>query len=151
MQGTSEIPPDENTGTKKGMQGNPQTWEAYPTKRGFDYYYGYVRHMDGHEHYPKEGARSFPRQVWENNNEVSAGLDHCYTADLFTARAKKWIADQPQRIRGNLSFSITTTTITPDAVTQVPAATSCGRRSARRDAMAGHAGPNDHDGHGEAG
>ncbi len=65
-------------------------WTAYPTKRGFDFYYGYVRHKDGHFHYPKEDGR----EVWENDREVSADLDLCYTTDLFTARAKKWITDQ---------------------------------------------------------
>ena len=86
---------------KKGKQGEdeeseksngvmPASWIAYPTKRGFDYYFGYVRHVDGHFHYPKEDGR----EVWENDREVSADLDRCYTADLFTARAKKWITDQ---------------------------------------------------------
>src|SRR3954470_22641450 len=38
---------------KYGLQGkgtNPRQWPAYPTKRGFDFYFGYVRHRDGHEH-----------------------------------------------------------------------------------------------------
>ncbi len=48
-----------------------------------------MRHRDGHFHYPKADKR----EVWENDREVSAGLDLCYTTDLFTARAKKWIAD----------------------------------------------------------
>ncbi len=68
---------------------NPSVWPAYPTKRGFDFYYGFVRHKDGHFHYPKEDKR----EVWENEREVSADLDRCYTADLFTARAKKWISE----------------------------------------------------------
>ena len=65
-------------------------WSAFPTKRGFDYFFGYVRHIDGHFHYPKEDER----EVWENDREVSSDLDKCYTTDLFTARAKKWIAEQ---------------------------------------------------------
>jgi arylsulfatase A-like enzyme len=34
-------------------------WPGYPTKRGFDYYFGYVRHGDGHFHYlpRKTGAK----------------------------------------------------------------------------------------------
>jgi arylsulfatase A-like enzyme len=75
---------------KPGEAGSPSLWPAYPTKRGFDFYYGYVRHKDGHFHYPKEDGR----EVWENDREVSAGLDLCYTTDLFTARAKKWITEQ---------------------------------------------------------
>ncbi len=68
----------------------PAQWPAFPTKRGFNFYYGYVRHRDGHAHYPKEDGK----QVWENEREISADLAGCYTADLFTARAKKWISEQ---------------------------------------------------------
>lgn len=69
------------------------TWEGFPTKRGFDYFYGYIRHRDGHFHYPKESGR----EIWENGKEVSAGLDRSYTTDLFAARAKQWIIDQNER------------------------------------------------------
>jgi arylsulfatase A-like enzyme len=76
-------------GTEADEEGSAGRWPAYPTKRGFDFYFGYVRHKDGHFHYPKEDGR----EVWEGDREVSAGLDLCYTTDLFTARAKKWISD----------------------------------------------------------
>ena len=78
---------DNQTETKGG---SPALWPAYPTKRGFDFYHGYVRHVDGHFHYPKEDKR----EVWENDREISGGLDLCYTTDLFTARAKKWVVEQ---------------------------------------------------------
>lgn len=89
---------------KYGLQGNgdsAETWPAYPTKRGFDEFFGYVRHVDGHVHYPadawplgnSENHRQ-PKQVWHNDREVSAGLSKCYTTDLFTARSKHWIAEQ---------------------------------------------------------
>ncbi|MDF1862327.1 MAG: sulfatase-like hydrolase/transferase [Verrucomicrobiales bacterium] len=88
---------------KYGLQGSgdsPATWTAYPTKRGFDFFHGYVRHVDGHQHYPanhwpignSEGHRS-PQELYENNREISGTLDKCFTPDLFTARAKKWIVD----------------------------------------------------------
>jgi arylsulfatase A-like enzyme len=67
-----------------------RTWTAFPTRRGFDYFFGYVRHVDGHFHYPKEDGR----EVWQNDREIAADLDKCYTADLWTAQAKKWIAEQ---------------------------------------------------------
>ena len=66
-----------------------RTWTAFPTRRGFDYFFGYVRHIDGHFHYPKEDGR----QVWQNDREIAADLDKCYTADLWTAQTKKWITD----------------------------------------------------------
>ncbi|WP_193211937.1 sulfatase-like hydrolase/transferase [Luteolibacter marinus] len=87
---------------KWGLQGGaekadgparPSQWQAYPTKRGFGYYFGYVRHRDGHFHYPKEDGR----EVWENDREVSKDLDLCFTTDLFTARAKAWITDHARK------------------------------------------------------
>lgn len=80
---------------KWGLQGkSAAAWPAYPTKRGFDDFFGYVRHADGHEHYPKEGLYRGPKELWENEIEISATLDKCYTTDLFSARAKKYILDQ---------------------------------------------------------
>lgn len=88
---------------KYGLQGkgeNPSTWPAYPTKRGFDEFYGYVAHRDGHVHYPADDwplGNSAPhrvgKDVWWNSTEVSADLQKCYTTDLFTARSKHWIAE----------------------------------------------------------
>lgn len=80
-------PPDMPTPAKANEYA---TWTSFPTKRGFDYFFGYVRHADGHYHYPKEDGR----QIWENDREVSGDLDKCYTADLWTAQAKKWIVKQ---------------------------------------------------------
>ena len=34
-----------------------------------------------------------PKEVWENNAEISGSLGKCFTPDLFTARAKAWIAE----------------------------------------------------------
>ena len=103
----------------QGTGGNPAAWPAFPTKRGFDYYFGYVRHADGHEHYPKEGLYRGAKEVYDGTNEISAQLDKCYTADLFTARAKKWITDQrstnaAQPLFLFLSFD------TPHAVLELP-------------------------------
>ena len=89
LQGQANAAVGEDAEQVTGTQ-SPAQWPAYPTKRGFDFYYGYVRHKDGHFHYPKEDGR----EVWENDREVSSELDKCYTTDLFTARAKKWIVEQ---------------------------------------------------------
>jgi arylsulfatase A-like enzyme len=72
--------------------GDPSVWRGYPTKRGFDFFHGYVRHADGHYHYPKEDKI----QLWENEREISADAAGSYTTDLFTARAKRWIVDHRQ-------------------------------------------------------
>ncbi|MBM3878777.1 MAG: hypothetical protein FJ387_03520 [Verrucomicrobia bacterium] len=108
---------------KWGLQGSgthPGAWPAYPTQRGFDYYFGYVRHTDGHGHYPKDEARHRgPKQVWEGASEVSAALDLCYTADLWTARAKQWILDQ-HRTNAAAPFFLFLAYDTPHAVLELP-------------------------------
>ncbi|MFW6259403.1 MAG: sulfatase-like hydrolase/transferase [Tangfeifania sp.] len=79
----------------QGKEGNsPQTWDAYPTKRGFDFFFGYVRHRDGHNHYPAHEVRERPAvELYYGQDEISGYLRGCFTTDLFTAAAKKWIAD----------------------------------------------------------
>lgn len=83
----------------QGLAGNsPATWEAYPTKRGFDYFLGYVRHRDGHNHYPAHQAAERPSvELYEGNEEISSQLKGVYTTDLFTAAAKKWIVERKDR------------------------------------------------------
>lgn len=76
--------------SRKAATAGPADWPAYATKRGFDFFFGYVRHSDGHSHYPKEDGK----QVWENERVFTSELAGCYTTDLFTARAKKWMSDQ---------------------------------------------------------
>lgn len=94
---------------KYGLQGlegsNPETWEAYPTKRGFDHFFGYVRHRDGHNHYPAHEARERPAvELYSGHEEISGKLKGAYTTDLFTAAAKKWISDQKQGDPGQPFF-----------------------------------------------
>jgi arylsulfatase A-like enzyme len=103
-----------------GGQTNPATWRAYPTKRGFDYFFGYARHKDGHEHYPKEGLYDGPKQVWDGTTDISASLDKCYTADLWTAWTKQWIANH-ERTNSARPFFIYLAYDTPHAVTEYPA------------------------------
>jgi len=84
---------------KYGLQGkegsSPETWKAYPTKRGFDHFFGYVRHRDGHNHYPAhEAPEREPVELYAGNEEISDQLKGCYTTDLFTVEAKRWIIEQ---------------------------------------------------------
>lgn len=108
---------------KWGLQGKPRTappdWPAHPLNRGFDYYYGYIRHNDGHEHYPKEGPYQKHKEVWDNRTEVSKDLDKCYTADLFTARAKQWIIDH-EKAHAQEPFFMYLAYDTPHATTELP-------------------------------
>ncbi len=82
---------------KWGMQGadaQAPDWPAHPLNRGFDYSYAYIRHIDGHEHYPVEGIYRGKKEVWENRTQVSAGLAKSFTTDLWTAKAKDVIKQQ---------------------------------------------------------
>ncbi|MCM2371611.1 sulfatase-like hydrolase/transferase [Aporhodopirellula aestuarii] len=101
-------------------------WPAYPTERGFDEFFGYVRHVDGHLHYPAESwplgnspTHQTPKEVWHNDREVSQQLDRCYTTDLFTAYAKKWIVDQSKQDVAS-PFFLYLAYDTPHAALQVP-------------------------------
>ena len=108
---------------KWGLQGqastSPPDWPAHPLNRGFDDFFGYIRHTDGHEHYPKEGPYRKPKEVWDNRTEVSADLDKCYTADLFTARAKWWITEH-QRTNCSRPFFLYLAYDTPHATLELP-------------------------------
>jgi arylsulfatase A-like enzyme len=76
---------------KWGLQGDGAIPVAHPQYLGFDYFFGYMTHTNGHYHYPKEDGQI----VWDGfNTDIVSQLDNCYTADLWTARAKKWIVDQ---------------------------------------------------------
>ncbi len=84
---------------KWGLQGATDSvpnWPAHPLKRGFDYSLAYMRHVDGHEHYPKEQVyvTRGKKEVWENYENIAGNLDKCFTTDLWTAAAKKYIIEQ---------------------------------------------------------
>jgi len=108
---------------KWGLQGVKEegpNWPAHPLKRGFDTYYGYMRHMDGHEHYPFEGIYSEKKQVWSDYKEVSAGLSKCYTTDLWTAAAKKYIIAHEKGKDVAKPFFMYLAYDTPHAVIELP-------------------------------
>jgi arylsulfatase A-like enzyme len=106
---------------KWGLQGEgkPENWIAHPLNRGFDYFYGYMRHEDGHEHYPKEGIYRGKKEVYENRTELAGHLDKCYTGDLWTAVAKRWIVEHRQK-NNDQPFFIYLSYDTPHAVLELP-------------------------------
>ncbi len=108
---------------KWGLQGVKEegpNWPAHPLKRGFDTYYGYMRHRDGHEHYPLEGLYDGKKQVWSDYKEVSAGLSKCYTTDLWTAAAKKYITAHEKGKDAAKPFFMYLAYDTPHAVIELP-------------------------------
>lgn len=104
---------------KWGLQGKSSNWPAHPLNRGFDYFLGYMRHGDGHEHYPKEGIYRGRKEVWQNRTNITPKLDKSYTADLWTAAAKHWIIDH-EKNKDNEPFFLYLAYDTPHAVMELP-------------------------------
>lgn len=108
---------------KWGLQGKddtPPNWSGHPLNRGFDYYLGYIGHYEGHEHYPKEGINNGSKDVWENRTNIAPELDKCYTADLWTAFAKKWIVDHEKGKDAQKPFFMYLAYDTPHAALELP-------------------------------
>ncbi|WP_435895383.1 arylsulfatase [Oceaniferula spumae] len=113
---------------KWGLQGNgsdSKSWPSYPTKRGFDYFLGGVRHVDGHEHYPfdkihvKKKKKNIKHvEIWEQDKEIGGDLKGCYTTDLFTAASKKWLINH-HRTSPEKPFFLFLSYDTPHAATQI--------------------------------
>ncbi len=110
-------------GGGKESGGTPTTSAAWPTKRGFDYFFGYHNHIAGHRHYPKEETATDPdtgkNAIWDDGECITDDLDKCYSTDLFTARAKKWIADQ-HKASPEKPFFVALTLIAPHGRLAVP-------------------------------
>jgi arylsulfatase A-like enzyme len=111
---------------KWGLQGakrwapDGDSWPAHPLNRGFDYFFGYMRHSDGHEHYPKEGPYRKPKEVWENRTNIADKLDKCYTADLWVAAAKRWITAHAGGSEAGKPFFLYLAFDTPHATLELP-------------------------------
>lgn len=114
---------------EKQQTGTPSDWPSYPTKRGFDDFFGYVSHYAGHLHYPNdpwklanEGHRGVP-DLWLSSEskdyEISESLSKCYTTDLFTAAAKHFLKLHVER-RANQPFFLMLNYDTPHAALQIP-------------------------------
>lgn len=114
---------------KWGLQGtapydsDKQRWNSRPTNRGFDRFFGYMRHVDGHEHYPKEAIYFREKrsvEVWDQDQNITPLLDKCYTTDLWTAFAKKWITDHVRGDQKDQPFFMYLAFETPHAVLELP-------------------------------
>ncbi|MFK7735032.1 MAG: arylsulfatase [Pirellulaceae bacterium] len=118
-------------GGPKGKQqtGRPSDWPAYPTKRGFDEFFGYVSHYAGHLHYPNDpwelanDRHQGVPNLWFSDEsgdyEISESLSKCYTTDLFTARAKHFLKSHVDR-GVDEPFFLMLNYDTPHAALQVP-------------------------------
>ena len=99
---------------KWGVGGTSPTAAGRPNNRGFDYFYGYIRHLNGHHHYSNNNGT-----VVEQTTPITTGLDHAYSADLWTAKAKQIIIDRAQNHAAQ-PFFLYLAYETPHAQLQVP-------------------------------
>lgn len=99
---------------KWGVGGSAPPYAGHPTVRGFDYFYGYMEHLDGHQHYPGNSG-----MVFENSTPITTGLDHAYTTDLWTAKTKAVIQDRVAN-HAQVPFFLYLAYDAPHAQLQVP-------------------------------
>ncbi|WP_290547437.1 sulfatase-like hydrolase/transferase [Akkermansia sp.] len=80
-----------------GAGQSPKALTAAPHMRGFDYFYGIIKHLSGHFHYLKDGKQEvfeYDDQGEKTWTDISGKIPaSAYDTDLFGARAKKWIMD----------------------------------------------------------
>ncbi|MBK1832723.1 sulfatase-like hydrolase/transferase [Roseibacillus ishigakijimensis] len=99
---------------KWGVGGSGEPFAGHPNRRGFDYFYGYLKHIDGHQHYPGNGGT-----IYEQEAPVTSGLEHAYTTDLFTAKAKQLVTERTQ-VAEDQPFFLYLAYDAPHAQLQVP-------------------------------
>lgn len=72
---------------------DPATLTAHPLKRGFDQYFGYLYHLQGHYHYPNPLNSAEAFAYFTNGNTIMMdNTELNYTTDTYTAKSKQWIA-----------------------------------------------------------
>ena len=71
-----------------------QNLAAHPLARGFDRFFGYLFHADGHEHYPRNGTTDKVAHIYDDYRQVTDASLDLYTTDAWTAAAKKEIIDE---------------------------------------------------------
>ena len=67
---------------------------AHPLDWGFDAFFGYLFHLDAHEHYPRNGSTFFTAHIFDGYRRIEDASLDLYTTDVFTAYAKKAILDE---------------------------------------------------------
>ena len=68
-----------------------QNLASHPLDRGFDRFFGYLFHADGHEHFPNNGTTDKAAFIYDDYRQVTDASTDLYTTDAWTAAAKKEI------------------------------------------------------------
>ena len=64
---------------------------SHPLKIGFDQFYGFLFHSQGHIHYPQNGTTNKESYFTDGYKKILEGTELTYTTDVFTAKSKQWI------------------------------------------------------------
>ncbi len=70
---------------------------AHPLKRGFEQFYGFLYHNQGHIHYPQNGTTGKESFFTDGYTKILEGTDLTYTTDVFTAKSKQWIVEHESK------------------------------------------------------
>ncbi|MEN8661554.1 MAG: sulfatase-like hydrolase/transferase [Lentimonas sp.] len=73
-----------------------QNLGAHPLDRGFDEFFGYLFHGDGHEHYPRNGNSDKTAHIYHGYQQITDASVDLYTTDAWTAYAKNAIIEEVQ-------------------------------------------------------
>lgn len=77
---------------KYGLAGlSGSNLNGHPLSTGFDEFFGYLFHLEGHNHYPQGDANN--TYLHDGFNTITSGTDNVYTTDVWTAKAKKMITN----------------------------------------------------------
>ncbi|MGY8767502.1 MAG: sulfatase-like hydrolase/transferase [Pirellulales bacterium] len=68
--------------------------ESHPLSRGFDRFFGYLFHADGHEHYPQNGTTNKKAYIYDDYRQVTDAHVDLYSTDAWTAFAKHTIIEE---------------------------------------------------------
>lgn len=99
---------------KWGIGGGKKDMPAHPEKRGFDHWFGLYGHSDGHVHYPDA-----QHPIFEGTKDVTEQFKDSYSTDLYTAKAKAYIAEQTAK-NPKQPFFLYLAYIAPHMAYQVP-------------------------------
>lgn len=92
--GKSGIAGGEGSTTLTGT--GSQNLGAHPLDRGFDEFFGYLFHGDGHEHYPRNGTSDKTAHIYHGYQQITDASVDLYTTDAWTAYAKHAIIEEVQ-------------------------------------------------------
>ncbi|WPJ95380.1 sulfatase-like hydrolase/transferase [Coraliomargarita algicola] len=93
---------------------------AHPLHRGWDQFFGYLFHIDGHQHYPRNGTSKQKAFIYDGFRQVTDAATNLYTTDAWTAAAKQAIIDEVND-GDDQPFFLYLAYDTPHSVLQFPA------------------------------